>query len=135
MKAKKLRLYDAYTTYYTLFGMLFFNVLCFGLGVFFVKIFIIEDYDPAVFLLLLMLPGGVLALDFICIKEGLYSRLLLRCRITDEGIVCSGIGWKRFTLAWDDVKVYGVAGYSWPGQLWAFMFFSINTFYNRQIIF
>ena len=127
-----LRLYDKFTTYFIIIGISFFNVLSFGLGIFFVKRFIIEAYDPIVYILLLLLPGGILFIDFIFLKEGMFARLLLRCKITDEAIVCSGIGWKPFKLRWDDIRVYGVVGYSWPGQPYAIIFFSINPMERYQ---
>ncbi len=121
-----LRLYDRYTTYFILVGMLFANILCFGLGLFFVNEFLIQDYDPSVFMLLLMLPGGIIFCDVLLIRSRFYARLLLRCKISTHGITCRGLGWHPFVLPWDEIRVYGIYGYSLAQHPYAIAFFSIN---------
>ncbi len=119
-------LYDRYTTYFILLGMLFANILGFGLGCFFIYKFLILSFDPLVFILIIMIPGGIIFCDVLLIRSRFYGRLLLRCKITPHGIACRGLGWRPFVLPWNEIRVYGIYGYSLAQHPYAIAFFSTN---------
>lgn len=106
-----MRLYDKQTTFTVIGGILLMYGLCLGLCGFFVYRFLIRTFDPAVYLLLAIVLCPLILFPILSRKSHAFGRFLLRCRFDKLGISCYGLGWRRFTLRWDDICLYGIDGY------------------------
>ncbi len=128
-------IYDRYTRFMILFGMLFMHILCFGLGIFFVIRFLIaeETRDAGAIILIAFLSVMQIFVDCLLWKLQLYQRMFLKCQFSDRGIACRGIGWKPFFIPWKEICVYGVFGYT-PNTGMGFITLSMdeNEVFNRQ---
>ena len=92
-------------------GMLLYHIIVFALCVFFICKFLIYDYDPTVFLLLVMLCGSAIFLDVLFCKYRIWGRFLAQYKVNPTGILYTCFGNKRIFL-WSEICVYGVIGYS-----------------------
>ena len=103
-------IYDRYTTLF-LPGMLgLFCVLSGGLSVFFIKKFLLDNFDPAVFLLLAILIGPWIFVLTGLWKNGLLLRLLLRFSLDEEGIHCVLPVGGMYDIRWQDIRTFGTLG-------------------------
>ena len=110
-------IYDRYTTLF-LPGMLgLFCVLSGGLSVFFIKKFLLDIFDPAVFQLLAILIGPWIFVLTGLWKNGLLLRLLLRFALDEDGIHCFLPLGGGYTIPWREIHTFGTLGYSfsWAG--------------------
>ena len=109
MKQKWHKLYGNYSTYFILLGLGFYYVLVIGLDVWaFCASDDVSSWIP--FFLIITCPA-VLTIVLAYKPQG-FSRLLTRCSFDAEGIHCRSPRWGRFTLRWDEIRTYGVYGYS-----------------------
>ena len=121
---RKYPIYDQYTTYFTLLVFIILTTSVLGLCVFFMIRFLVMDFDPLVFPLLLVFLGPYSYTIFESIRTGYIQRLLLRIRIDAVGLHCSGLGWKTHTITWDSVRTYAVFSQSDPQYLRTIIMFS-----------
>lgn len=131
-----MQIYDNYSTWFFLGGMFAIHI---GTGVllcFFICRFLIVTYDPAVFLLLIILIGAILICDVLCGTMQMYSRFLIRLSVDETGITCRNIGVKSWCIRWCDICTYGITGYTQSNQTFALMFFSTDPkeLYNKKQI-
>ena len=111
-----MRLYDKQATLTVIGGILLMYGLCLGLCGFFVYRFLILTFDPTVFFLLGIVLCPLILFPILSRRSHAFGRFLLRCRFDETGISCYGLGWKRFTLRWDDICLYGIDGYGKHGS-------------------
>ena len=109
-------LYNRQTTFTVIGGILLMYSLCLGLCGFFLYRFWILTFDPAVFLLLGILLCPMMIFPILSRKSHAFGRFLLRCRFSETGILCRGLGWNSFTLRWEDICLYGIDGYRKHGS-------------------
>lgn len=121
---KKYPIYDQYTTYFIPLMYIFLTTAVLGLCVFFVIRFLVMEFDPGVFPLLLVFIGPYSYTIFESIRTGYIQRLFLRIRVDAIGLHCSGLGWKAYTITWDSVRTYAVFSQSDPQYLRTLIMFS-----------
>ena len=92
-------------------GVIFEHLLVGGLCVFFVHRFLIETYDPGVFVLLAMFVGMTIWCNILLARIQGLSRCLIRCSVDTEGIHCSKIGLKKWCIPWDCIRTFGTTGF------------------------
>ncbi len=126
-----MRIYDNYTRYMLLFGILILHLLCFSLSAFFIYRFIIlkEDYSALGLVAFFFLAPIIVDMLMIKSKFKLIRRMLAKCTISKNGLDFSGIGFGRWTITWNDIKTYGITGFD-SKQPYIFIFFSKN--YNEK---
>lgn len=110
-------LYNKKTTYSVIGGLLFLHVLCFGLSMFFIYKFMFLTYDPAVFVLLIIIIGSVMLVDLVSNRTQAISRFFLRCTLNKDGIICRGPGFKAWNIRWDEICFYGISGFTLPYRM------------------
>ena len=93
-------------------GLVFYHLLVAGLCMFWIYRFLISSYDPSVFLLLALFVGGTVCCDVILYRTQAFSRFLVRFKTDASGIHCFGLGWKRWSILWSDIHVFGVTGFT-----------------------
>lgn len=87
-------------------------ILLFALVIFCVRRFLIETFDPSVFLLLAIIITPFVFITFKFFHDGILKRFLLKCSIDDDGISYSGPLWKSRKINWSEVHTFGVYFYS-----------------------
>ena len=124
-KKKGITLYNRRMAWHMISLMALINatVIGFCCYVYFVKL---SPTNLAVILLLLALLAMI---DFCCIYNYACTRFLIRCQIDHSGIHCSLLGLQRWTLKWNDIRVYGGMG----GDLIHLLFFSTDASEQNQL--
>lgn len=120
---KKYSLYDNYTTYFVLIGLLFMYLMVFALNVFALTTF---DASSAI-LLMLVLDIPTIFTIVLANKPQIISRLLTRCTFDEQGIHCKSPRWGRFVIYWDEIHTFGIYGYSFSYSSMTFLYFSSNA--------
>lgn len=92
-------------------GMVLCHLLVAALCAFWIYRFLVVTYDPAVFLLLGLFVGAIIFCDVLAAKVQAFSRFLVRCRVDSDGIYCACL-WKRWSIKWSDVHIFGITGFS-----------------------
>lgn len=119
--------------YPIIFGILFFNVLTLGLCTFFVKRFLVETYNPDVFILLFLLLGNLLICDMLLFRHQVFQRCYLKFQMDQNGLEWYLIKANRQKLKWSDIRTYGVTGYDIQNQPFAFVFFSKDPYESSSL--
>ena len=88
------------------FGLM--HVLCIGFTVYFFVHF--GTRDIFVWLLALILIGPLLYVDYELHRTRLLSRTFLKYQFKEDGIHCSGLGVRKYVIAWDSIRTYGLGG-------------------------
>lgn len=123
MKKKNYNLYDNYTTYFVLIGLSFGYLIAIVLNVWAIKTVGFSDAVPL--MLVLDIPATVsIALAY---KPQVFSRLLTRCTFDEQGIHCKSPRWGKFDILWDEVRTYGVYGYSFSYASMTFLYFTSDA--------
>lgn len=110
--SKRYSIYDSYTTYMIPIFLLLMGITVVCISGFFIDKFIIQSFDPSVFLLLLILNGPWIFVLVRLLKEQYLKKLFLRFEINNDGIHCFGLGWRDFYITWESIHTYGLLGYS-----------------------
>ncbi|MDD6034241.1 MAG: hypothetical protein PUC47_12340 [Oscillospiraceae bacterium] len=118
----KLQIYDPYTTWYLLGGLIFMHLLMFGLSAFFIVHFLIQEGQIAAVIMPIEFIVLLLFLDITLVRNQLYGRLLLRCKVNEEGIFCRGFGCRPWMLSWSQIRVFAIVGYQLKNSLPFFVF-------------
>ena len=126
-------IYNKKMTYFVTGGLALFHLLVAGLCVFWSYTFLIASYDPSVFPLLAMFIGMTVLLDVIALRNQAFSRFFVRFRTDANGIHCAGLGWKKWSILWANIRVFGVLGYT-PDTGMGIIFLSTdrNEKYSRE---
>ena len=125
--AQKHGIYDIFTSLFLPIILTLFFILGIALSLFFIKRFLIERYDPTVFLLIAILLCPWIYIISELIRSGLMLRLLLRMKIDKIGIHCYLFGVKRYTIMWEDVRTYGIIGHSFAYVSKTLILFSLDA--------
>lgn len=115
-------------TYVLILGIPIMHLAVFLLCGFFVHRFIIETYDPGIFLILLPLVGSVIYIDIGLFKFQLFHRCFLNFDVDEAGVRCYGMGFAPWVIHWNEIHTYGLTGYGKHGQPFAFIFLSKSPF-------
>lgn len=124
------KLYDSFMTYYILGGLALWYVLSIGLCCFFTKRFLIDairkngSFDGTVLILYFIFLVPLIAISVGQRKEHGIDRYFVRCTFDKEGIHCFGLFWKAFDLPWENIRTYGLQGYSFSYCSIVFLFFN-----------
>ena len=110
--SKRFGVYEAYTTYIIPLFLVFLYLMVLGFSARFVYQGLIQDFDPSVFVLLLVLDGPFVFVTIQLFREKFLQRLLLRIEIKHDGIHGSGLGWEKFKITWDSIRTFGIVGAS-----------------------
>lgn len=105
-------LYNKKDTIMVVGGLAFLHISVCGICIFLINRFLIQTYDPGVYVLLLFFISMTVVCDVLMYRVQIFSRLLVRCRIDREGIHCSLLGLKKWTIRWNEICVFGITGYS-----------------------
>lgn len=105
-------IYDQYTTIILPMMLGLFCALSVGLSAFFIKRFLLDSFDPAVFLLLAIVLGPWIFVLIGLRKNGLLLRLFLRFTLDQEGIHCFLWGKEQYRIEWNRIHTFGLMGYS-----------------------
>ena len=132
-------LYDNRSSFFVLGGIGILYTLTFSLCLFFIKQFVFDSLSAtgAVDLSIIPLLAIFLLPPFVIIpiashKSHAIDRYLLRCTFSKEGICCFGFLWKSFFISWDDIRTYGIQGYSYSYASLVFLFVSTKKEYYRK---
>lgn len=117
-------LYNKKDTITVVGGILFLHIMVTLLCCFFVKKFLIQTYEPGVYLLLLFLISMVVIVDVLLYRIQTFRRYLVTCKFDADGIHCSLLGFKKWTIKWSDIRIVGITGYSTTGM--GILFFSTD---------
>ena len=120
-----MRIYSLRLTYMIILGIPFIHLLDLGLCAFFVKKFLVETYDPGVYLLLALLGGSMLIADILGYPLQLYQRCFLKFKMNEIGIRCYGFCMKSWVIPWEEVRTYGFSCYRKMGESCNTVFFSM----------
>lgn len=93
-------------------GLVIFHVLICLLCLFWINKFAIQDYNPSVYLLLLMFISITVICDMSLYRIQGFRRFLVKCRITNQGIHCTLLGLKKWEIKWNEICIFGTLGYS-----------------------
>ena len=110
--SKKISIYDPYTTWGLILGLLLMYVIASALSGFFIWKFLITQRDYSVFVLLLVINIPWIWVTILLFQDKLFTRLSLRFGFDEEGIHCFRFGQKLYTIAWESIHTFGVIGYS-----------------------
>lgn len=105
---KNYSIYDSSSSVFFPVMLMLFCVLSIALSGFFVKLFLIDHYDPAVFILFAILLGPWVYVIVRLQRSGLIQRIFLRLCFDKNGIRCFLLGRKRYQIAWEDIHTYGL---------------------------
>lgn len=120
---KKYNLYDDYTTYFVLIGLSFMYLMVFALNVWAIKTFGLSGAVP----LMLVLDVPAIAVIVLSYQPQVISRLLTRCTFDEEGIHCKSPRWGKLDIFWDEIRTYGVYGYSFSYASMTFLYFTSDA--------
>jgi hypothetical protein len=122
-------LYNKKDTFIVVFGVAFFHILDILLCIFCIQKFIIVAKNPNGYLLFGMLVLLVVIFDIALAKVHGFRRFLIRCNVDYDGINCSFLGIKKWTLLWKDICIYGICGLSATSKyaLYGIVFLSTNV--------
>lgn len=117
IRLKKYSIYDRYTTIVLPVMLGLFCALSVGLSAFFIKRFLLNSFDPAVFLLLAILIGPWIFVWIGLKRNGLLRRLFLRFTLDEAGIHCVLPFGGRYVIRWSEIHTFGTLGFafSWAG--------------------
>lgn len=87
-------------------------LLSVALSSFFIKRFLLDSYDPAVYFLLAILIGPWIYVIVSLQRNGLLKRLFLRFSVDESGIHCFLLGKKCYSIDWDNIHTFAVIGFS-----------------------
>lgn len=107
-------LYNRRETVLVIGGIMLLHFLIIGLCIFWCWKFLWNDYDPGVFVLLVMFIGGLIICDILLARVQGVSRFLLRCNVDYAGIHCYMPFNKYWHIAWTDIRTYGLFGLNDP---------------------
>lgn len=119
-------IYDRYTTFFLPVILGLFCALSVGLSAFFIKRFLLDSFDPAVFLLLAILIGPWIFVLIGLRKNGLLRRLFLRFTLDQEGIHCFLPFGGRYVIRWSEIHTFGTLGYSFSRAGGVLLLFSTD---------
>ena len=88
------------------FGLM--HVLCIGCMVFFIVRFGMKNIY--FWLSGLILIGPLVYVDYELYRIRLLYRTFLKYQFKEDGIHCSGLGIRKFVIAWDSIRTYGLGG-------------------------
>lgn len=132
-----MKLYDKYTSNVILIGISLYHVLALSLSAFFCYRFLIQSYDPTVYLLLLLLIAPLIIMDILLRKDRMFKRFLIRCKFNEKCIFCYGLLWKSWEIPWSEISTYGITGYAHEDRTYPIIFFSLDSseLYEKNKIF
>ena len=93
-------------------GLVIYHILVCILCFFWIKKFLVYNYDPSVYLLIFMFVSITLLCDVLLYRVQVFKRFLLRCKFCNEGIYCTLFGIRNWKIKWDDICIFGTCGYS-----------------------
>jgi hypothetical protein len=79
---------------------------------FFIKKFLFDSYDPAVYFLVALMIGPWIYVIIGLQQSGLFKRLFLRFSVDESGIHCFLFGKKQYEIGWDHIHTFGIIGFS-----------------------
>lgn len=123
MKKKKYKFYDNYTTYFVLIGISFAYFMVFALNVWAIKAIGLSDAVP----LMLILDIPTIVSIVMAYKPQIFSRLLTCCTFDEQGIHCKSPRWRKIDILWDEVRTYGIYGYSFSYASMTFLYFTSDA--------
>ena len=106
------------------FGVAFINLLILGLCGFWINRFLIQNYDPTVYILLMMFLGALVYCNVGFYRFQVYQRCFYKIKLETTGFECYDFWRVYIKVCWDEVRTCGVTGYGLPGQPYAFVYFS-----------
>lgn len=124
IRRKKHSIYTPYTTVFLSVMLFLLCILGIVLSIFFIMHFLIDDYDPTVYLLLAILVGPWVFVLASLWKSGFMQRLFLRIHIEEDGIQCFLLGRKLHKFEWADIRTFGVVGFSFSYVSGVYILFS-----------
>ena len=124
--SKKHSIYDSPSSVFLPVILMLFCVLSIVLSGFFMKRFLIDDYDPSVYVLLAVTIGPWVYVIVSLQRNGLLKRLFLQVYFAKNGIHCFLLGKKRYQIAWEDIHTYGFTGCSFSYARRSMMIFSTD---------
>lgn len=135
-------LYDRNTTAFIVGGMSMLYLLTLGISAFNIKRFVFDAIETSgsvdmgvIPLIVIFLIPVFVVIPLLSRKSYALERYLLRCHFSEKGIYCFGLFWKPFWIPWDDIRTYGIQGYSYSYTSLVFIFFSTKKeFYRKENI-
>lgn len=124
--SKKYSLYDSSSSVFLPVMLMLFCVLSIALSGFFMKRFLIDDYDPSAYILLALTIGPWAYVIVSLQRNGLLKRLFLRLYFDENGIHCFLLEKKRYLIAWEDIHTYGFTDCSFSYASRSMMIFSTD---------
>lgn len=109
-------LYNKKDAYIVIGGLVFYHILIIMLCTFWVHRFIFVSFNPDVLFLLALFIGGTIYTDVLISRIQGFSRFFLRCKVNERGIHCVGLGRKKWSIMWSDIRVYGITGFCSPSK-------------------
>ena len=119
---KRYCLYDTFSTYYILGGLLFMYAGCVGICV---DLAIKRDEMFFMACIMFLVPAFII-MPILGRSGQLFSRYMIRCRFTEEGIMVFNPIWKRFTIRWADIHTYGMFNSSYSYVSMDLIFLSMD---------
>lgn len=119
-------LFSRKNTYLIIGGLASYHLLIGVLFAFWIGRFLVQSYDPSVFLLLALFSGITILCDILVWKAQVIHMFLVRCRVDNIGIHCHMLGLKKWSILWSDIRIFGVAGHADSTQA-RILFFDSNN--------
>ncbi len=124
-KKKSITLYSRFLTWYGIGPMVAGNITIIGICCY----VFLAKYSPTNLAVIILMLALLSLIDFCFIWGYAGTRFLIRCQIDHSGIHCSLLGLQRWTLRWNDIRVYGGMG----GNLIHLLFFSTDASEQNQL--
>lgn len=119
-----MRLYSFRSVYMVIVGAVLMHLLAFCLCIFFINKFLINDYDPTVYLLLAMFAAMLIYFDVALCQIQAYHRCFYKFRMDSSGIECYDCFGVQIKMKWDEIRTCGVTGYDYLTTHHTFIYFS-----------
>lgn len=124
--SKKYSIYDSSSSVFLPVMLMLFCVLSIVLSGFLMKRFLIDDYDPSVYVLLAVTIGPWVYAIVSLQRNGLLKRVFLRLYFDENGIHYFLLGKKRYQIAWEDIHTYAITDCSFSYASRSMMIFSTD---------
>lgn len=105
-------LYESSISYVLPTFLLLLCLLSIVLSCFFIKKFLLDSYDPAVYFLVALMIGPWIYVIIGLQQCGVFKRLFLRFSVDESGIHCYLFGKKQYEIRWDHIHTFGIVGFS-----------------------
>ncbi|MBR6800142.1 MAG: hypothetical protein IKM61_00120 [Eubacteriaceae bacterium] len=104
-----MRAFDRKVAVHMIISLLFFHALYLYLIFYFLDYFVFLRKDSGGFFLIAFVSAMIISLDVVSLKNGLYTQLFLKIKMTERGVTCYGLFIQEYEISWKSIRKYGVS--------------------------